>query len=117
MYFFKLLVINFIDYCTAANGGVSQMLKIKSLGIIDNIYNWIEDWLKDRVQRAVTLNTPPVPPTHRRSNRPAEPLVPRLLGKLPTGCRPVTDAPPINPTGQPQDYIDMVGDGGMSWNP
>ena len=31
------------------------MLKIKSFGIIDNIYNWIEDWLKDRVQRVVLL--------------------------------------------------------------
>ena len=31
------------------------MLKIKSLGIIDNIYNWIEDWLKDWVQRVVLL--------------------------------------------------------------
>ena len=31
------------------------MLKIKSLGIIDNIYNWIEDWLKDGLQRVVLL--------------------------------------------------------------
>ena len=33
------------------------MLKIKSLGIIGNIYNWIEDWLKDRVQRVVLLGS------------------------------------------------------------
>jgi endonuclease/exonuclease/phosphatase family metal-dependent hydrolase len=31
------------------------MSKIKALGIIGNIYNWIEDWLKDRVQRVVLL--------------------------------------------------------------
>ena len=34
-----------------------QMLKIKSLGIIGNIYNWIENWLKDRVQRVVLLGS------------------------------------------------------------
>jgi len=33
------------------------LLKIKSLGIIDQIYNWIEDWLKGRVQRAVLLGS------------------------------------------------------------
>jgi len=33
------------------------MLKIESLGIIDKIYNWIEDWLKDRVQRVVLLGS------------------------------------------------------------
>ena len=31
------------------------MLKIKSLGIARNVYNWIEDWLKDREQRVVFL--------------------------------------------------------------
>jgi hypothetical protein len=31
------------------------MLKIKSFGIVDRIYNWIEDWLKDRQQRVVIL--------------------------------------------------------------
>ena len=31
------------------------MPKIKSLGIKHNIFNWIEDWLKDRVQRVVLL--------------------------------------------------------------
>jgi len=31
------------------------MLKIKSLGIAGNVYNWIEDWLKDREQRVVLL--------------------------------------------------------------
>ena len=33
------------------------MLKIKSLGIMGNIYNCIEDWLKDRVQRVVLLGS------------------------------------------------------------
>ena len=33
------------------------MLKIKSFGIIGNIYFWIEDWLKDRVQRVVFLGS------------------------------------------------------------
>jgi len=33
------------------------MLKIKSLGIIDKIYNWIEDWLKGKVQRVVLLGS------------------------------------------------------------
>ena len=31
------------------------MLKIKSLGIAGNMYNWIEDLLKDREQRVVLL--------------------------------------------------------------
>jgi len=34
-----------------------MMLKIKSLGITDKIYNWIEDWLKGRVQRVVLLGS------------------------------------------------------------
>jgi hypothetical protein len=25
-------------------------MKIKSLGIAENVYNWIEDWLRDREQ-------------------------------------------------------------------
>jgi len=29
------------------------MLKIKSLGIIDRIYNWTEDWFKGRVQSGI----------------------------------------------------------------
>ena len=33
------------------------MLKIKSLGIIGEIYNWIEDWLMDREQRVVLLGS------------------------------------------------------------
>jgi len=33
------------------------MLKIKSLGIIDKIYNWMEDWLKGRVQRVILLGS------------------------------------------------------------
>ena len=33
------------------------VLKIKSLGIMGNIYNWIEDWLKDKVQRVVLLGS------------------------------------------------------------
>jgi len=33
------------------------MLKIKSLEIIDIKYNWIEDWLKGRVQRVVLLGS------------------------------------------------------------
>ena len=31
------------------------MMKIKSLGIAENVYNWIEDWLRDREQRVVLL--------------------------------------------------------------
>ena len=31
------------------------MLKIKSFGIVGQIYDWIEDWLKDRQQRVVIL--------------------------------------------------------------
>jgi len=31
------------------------MLKIGSLGIVDQIYDWIEDWLKDRQQSVVIL--------------------------------------------------------------
>ena len=31
------------------------MLKIKSLGVAGKIYAWIEDWLKDRLQRVVLL--------------------------------------------------------------
>jgi ribonucleases P/MRP protein subunit RPP40 len=31
------------------------MMKIKSLGIAENVYNWIEDWLRDRKQRVVFL--------------------------------------------------------------
>jgi ribonucleases P/MRP protein subunit RPP40 len=27
------------------------MLKLRALGIVDEIYNWIEDWLKHRKQR------------------------------------------------------------------
>jgi len=33
------------------------MLKIKSLGIIDKIYNWIEDWVKGRVQSVILLGS------------------------------------------------------------
>src|SRR5664279_3605844 len=33
------------------------MLKIRSLGITDTIYEWIKDWLKDRVQRVVLLGS------------------------------------------------------------
>ena len=36
---------------------IRLMLKIKSLGIIGNICNWLEDWLKDRVQRVVLLGS------------------------------------------------------------
>ena len=31
------------------------MLKIKSFGIIGGVFNWVEDWLKDREQRVVLL--------------------------------------------------------------
>jgi ribonuclease P/MRP protein subunit RPP40 len=31
------------------------MLKVNSLGIVERIYDWIEDWLKDRMQRVVLL--------------------------------------------------------------
>ena len=31
------------------------MLKLKALGIVDEIYCWIEDWLKDRKQRVIFL--------------------------------------------------------------
>ena len=31
------------------------MLKIKSFGIVGQMYDWIEDWIKDRQQRAVIL--------------------------------------------------------------
>ena len=31
------------------------MLKINSLGIVGDVYNWIENWLKDREQRVVLL--------------------------------------------------------------
>jgi ribonucleases P/MRP protein subunit RPP40 len=31
------------------------MLKLRALGIVDEIYNWIEDWLKDRKQRVILL--------------------------------------------------------------
>ena len=31
------------------------ILKIKSFGIIDEVFNWIEDWLKDREQTVVLL--------------------------------------------------------------
>ena len=31
------------------------MLKVKSSGIRGRIYDWIEDWLKDREQRVVLL--------------------------------------------------------------
>ena len=30
-------------------------MKIKSLGIAENVYKWIEDWLRDREQRVVLL--------------------------------------------------------------
>jgi hypothetical protein len=33
------------------------MLKIEALGIIGEVYNWIEDWLKDREQRVVLLGS------------------------------------------------------------
>ena len=33
------------------------MLKIKALGIIDDLYNWIEEWLMDREQRVVLLGS------------------------------------------------------------
>jgi hypothetical protein len=31
------------------------MLKLRALGIVDEIYCWIEDWLKDREQRVILL--------------------------------------------------------------
>ena len=31
------------------------MLKLRALGIVDEIYCWIEDWLKDRKQRVILL--------------------------------------------------------------
>ncbi|MGE5822000.1 MAG: RNA-directed DNA polymerase [Nitrososphaerota archaeon] len=33
------------------------MMKIKALGITGEVFNWIEDWLRDRVQRVVLLGT------------------------------------------------------------
>jgi len=33
------------------------MLKIKLLRIIGEMYNWIEDWLKDREQRVAMLGS------------------------------------------------------------
>ena len=31
------------------------MIKLRALGIVDEIYCWIEDWLKDRKQRVILL--------------------------------------------------------------
>ena len=31
------------------------MLKINSLGIVGDVYNWIKNWLEDREQRVVLL--------------------------------------------------------------
>jgi len=36
---------------------IRLMLKIESLGMIYKIYNWIEDWLKGRVQRVILLGS------------------------------------------------------------
>jgi ribonucleases P/MRP protein subunit RPP40 len=31
------------------------MKNFRALGIVDEIYNWIEDWLNDRMQRVILL--------------------------------------------------------------
>ncbi len=33
------------------------MFKVKQLGIADNVYNWIENWLSNRKQRVVINGT------------------------------------------------------------
>jgi ribonucleases P/MRP protein subunit RPP40 len=34
---------------------IRLVLKLRALGIADEIYNWIEDWLNDRMQRVIVL--------------------------------------------------------------
>jgi len=47
------LDVIFLDFQKAFDKVPRLMMKVRALGIIGRIYDWIDDWLKDREQRVV----------------------------------------------------------------